>query len=262
MSSKDIKVNEEKLLKLTRTVDSLRLIKLEENKPKVYPFNPNYITDYKGSVLGMTNEEIDRLLAFRKQNKWINSTKQFQEVTGVPDSLLAKISPLFRFPEWVVHVKSSNTNHSNFKRNNPKSKAEKLDLNTATALQLQKINGVGKVLSERIVKFRNKSKGGFIADIQLHDVYGLTPGVIEKITDQFTVETPKEVKKIDLNSASIDNLVTIPHIDYDLAHHIVEQRQLRAGFKSINELTKVKGFPVNKIEIIKLYLHFEKKIDE
>jgi DNA uptake protein ComE-like DNA-binding protein len=210
----------------------------------------------------MTNEEIDRLLAFRKLNKWINSAKQFQEVTEVSDSLLAKISPLFRFPEWVVHAKSSNTDHSNFKSNNPKSKAEKLDLNTATALQLQKINGVGKVLSERIVKFRNKSKGGFIADIQLHDVYGLTPEVIEEITDQFTVKTPKEVKKIDLNSASIDNLVTIPHIDYDLAHHIVEQRQLRAGFKSINELVKVKDFPVNKIEIIELYLHFEKKIDE
>jgi len=49
-------------------------------------------------------------------------------------------------------------------------------------------------------------------------------------------------------------LVTIQHIDYELAYEIIEQRTLREGYKSIDELTKVKGFPIDKIEIIKLYL--------
>ncbi len=40
----------------------------------------------------------------------------------------------------------------------------------------------------------------------------------------------------------------------NLAHAIIEQRTLREGFKSFEELTKVKDFPVHKIEIIKLYL--------
>ena len=51
----------------------------------------------------------------------------------------------------------------------------------------------------------------------------------------------------------------IQHIDYDIAHNIIEQRQLREGYKSIDELKKVKDFPVNKIEIIELYLHLEKE---
>ncbi len=114
-------------------------------------------------------------------------------------------------------------------------------------------------MSNRIIKFRNKSKGGFIADVQLNDIYGLTPETIQKITNHFTVKTPKTVKKININIATIDDLVTIPHIDYDLAHNIIEQRQLREGYKTINELTKVKDFPVNKIKIIELYLHFEKE---
>ena len=80
-SSEDVQVNEEELIKFTNEIDSLKKIKLEASKPKIYPFNPNFISDFKGATLGMSNEEIDRLLAFRKENKWINSKEQFQVVT-------------------------------------------------------------------------------------------------------------------------------------------------------------------------------------
>jgi len=256
--AEDTSGNKEALSEFIKEIDSLRLVQLEKNKPKTYPFNPNYITDFKGATLGMTNEEIDRLIAFRKQNKWINSSKQFQEVTKVSDSLLNAISPYFKFPEWITNPKPKN-NAVYIYNSKPKTFAQKQDLNTATAQQLQKVNGVGKVFSDRIIKYRNKFKGGFIADVQLLDVYGLTSEVIEKITNQFTVKIPKTIQQININAATIGDLVTIPHIDYDLAHNIIEQRQLREGYNSIDELTKVKDFPVNKIKIIELYLHFEKE---
>ncbi|MEC3907269.1 helix-hairpin-helix domain-containing protein [Tamlana sp. 2201CG12-4] len=256
-SSKDVQVNKEDLSRFVREVDSLKEIELEKRKTKTFPFNPNYITDYKGAVLGMSNEEIDRLLEFRKQKKWINSAKQFQEVTRISDSLLKVISPYFKFPERLANTYSK-TNFDTFINNKSKPFSQKLDLNTVTARQLQRINGVGKVLSDRIIKFRNKS-GGFIADVQLQDVYGLTPKVIDNITSYFTVKTPKIIKKINLNSATVDYLVTIPHIDYDLAYEIIEQRKLREGYKSVEELKKVKDFPINKIKIIELYLHLEKE---
>lgn len=252
-SSKDIVVNQKALTKFTNEIDSLKQIEIESRKPKIFPFNPNYITDYKGATLGMSNEEIDRLLAFRKQGKWINSTQQFQQVTKVSDSLLKTISPYFKFPEWVTNP--SPKSKTNYKYSNtPKTFSQKKDLNKATAKQLQRINGIGEVLSERIVKFRNKFVGGFIADVQLLDVYGLTPEVIERITNEFTVKTPRQIQKINLNTATVEQLVTIQHIDYEVAHNIVEQRILREGYKSLDELLKVKDFPVNKIEIIKLYL--------
>lgn len=258
LPSEAIEVNEAELSKLTKEIDSLRLVELEKRKPKIYPFNPNYITDFKGYTLGMTNEEIDRLLTFRKQNKWINSANQFQDVTKVSDSLLKKIAPYFKFPDWVTSPKPKNINSYNQSRIS-KNFSVKQDLNTATAQQLQKVNGLGKVLSQRIIKFRNKFKGGFIANVQLQDVYGLTPEVIKNITNQFTVKTPRIISKINLNTATKDDLVTIPHIDYGLAHRIIEQRQLREGYNSITELLKVKDFPVNKIKIIELYLQLAKE---
>lgn len=255
-SSDDIQINKEELAKFQYEIDSLRLVEIEERKPKIYPFNPNYITDYKGATLGMSNEEIDRLLNFRKQNKWINSVQQFQEVTKISDSLLDNISTYFKFPEWVSNPTSKPIYKQAF-NNKSKTFEQKQDLNKATAQELQKINGIGEVLSDRIIKFRNKFVGGFIDNVQLQDVYGLTPEVIERIGEDFTVKTPRPVKKIILNKATIDELVTIQHIDYKLARDMVEQGQLRAGFKSFDELKKVKDFPVNKIDIIKLYLSLD-----
>ncbi len=238
-----------------KELDSLRLIEIENSKPKIYPFNPNYITDYKGYTLGMTNEEIDRLHQFRENNQWINSTKQFQQVTKVSDSLLNKISPYFKFPEWVTNPKPKTSNYNNsFTNNNePKTFDQKIDLNIATANQLQKVYGVGEKLSERIINYRTKN-GGFVADVELTEVYGLMPEVVDRIKNDFTVKTPRTIKTYNLNTATRDELVLIKYIDYEVAKNIIEERTLREGFESFEELTKIEDFPIKKLEIIKLYL--------
>ena len=168
-SKDEIPVNQEELNVFRNELDSLRLVEIENNKPKIYPFNPNFITDYKGYTLGMTNEEIDRLLNFRKQNNWINSVKQFQKVTQVSDSLLHKISPFFKFPDWVTNPNRASKNYpvDNFSEkdswrkgksysNSPKPFEQKIDLNKATASQLQRVYGIGEAYSKRIIKYRCK----------------------------------------------------------------------------------------------------------
>jgi len=252
-TSKDINVPPEELEVFQNEIDSLKSLELEKAKPQLFPFNPNYITDYKGYSLGMTNEEIDKLHTYRAQNKWVNSTKDFQKVTGISDSLLHKISPYFKFPEWV-NKKSTETKLDQQNKNRSLSFSEKTDLNTATAIQLQSVYGIGEKLSLRIIKFRNSFDGGFISDIQLQDVYGLTPEVIENIKKKFTVKTPRKVIKFDLNTINTNDLVKIQHIDYPLAKSILEYRALHEGFNNLDELLKVKGFPLQKLDIIKLYL--------
>ena len=233
-------------------IDSLKQIKLAVSKPKLNPFNPNFITDYKGYTLGMSSEEIDRLHNYRAQDKWINSSIEFQEVTQISDSLLNEISTYFKFPDWVANPKPKPYNKPQYS-NAPKTFAQKIDLNQASTSQLLKVYGVGEKLSDRIVRYRIK-QNGFIADIELMEVYGLSSEVIERIKEQFTVKTPKPIVKFNLNTSTKAELVTIPYIDYEVAYNIIEERTLRDGYKSLDELTKVKDFPVHKIEIIKLYL--------
>ena len=235
-----------------KEIDSLKQLTLKDNKPKIFPFNPNFIDDYKGYSIGMSSQEIDRLLEFRKLNKWINSVSQFQRVTRVSDSLLNQMSPYFKFPEWITNPK----NRTKFKKQQVENKTfeEKIDFNLASLEQLQQIRGIGKVLSQRIINYRNKFDGGFIADIQLHDIYGISPEVEERLLHEFTVKTPRKINPINLNSATVEQLVTVQYIDYELAYEIINQRTLKEGFNSFDDLTKVKDFPNDKLDIIQLYL--------
>lgn len=243
------------IVALQNEIDSLRKVELENKIPRKYPFNPNYITDFKGYTLGMSNEEIDRLLKYRKEGKWINSVADFKNVTQVSDSLLDEISPYFKFPEWVTNPAKKTTykDYKSEKGFSEKPYSQKIDLNKATGEELQKISGIGEALSKRIVSFREKL-GGFNNDIQLYEVYGLDPAVVQRTLNGFTVKTPKPITKMDLNKASASDISTIPGISFELAKKIWEYKMLHEGVKSFGELTKIEGLSERKLALIQLYL--------
>lgn len=253
--SSDEKLNPEKQqwLSLQTQIDSLKQEK-SNLKPEIYPFNPNFITDYKGYRLGMSPEEIDRLLAFRKTNKYVNSSKEFQQVTQVSDSLLNKIAPYFKFPDWVGRKRAVYTKFE--KRSSNKSEKVILkDINHATAEDLIKVYGIGPALSERILKEREKL-GGFVSMEQMKEVWGLSPEVIENLNKSFTVSVLPKVKKINVNSASVKELSQFPFFRYALAKEIVAFRSMNGEIKDESDLLKISGFPVDKVKVIAVYLAF------
>ena len=246
--------NSEEVLALQKELDSMRIFHRKSNQPKVYPFNPNFITDFKGYKLGMSTEEIDRLLDYRKKNKWINSKEDFKKVTKVSDSLLNQISSYFKFPDWVTNSKPRNKNKSQgFKE---KKYDQKIDLNLATQQELKKVNGIGDIYSKRIIDYRNKL-GAYTNDIQLNDIYGLDYQVINNILNEFTVKTPKEIIKMNLNKVTASDIATIPGISFELAKKIWEYRILNERIYNFSELEKIEGLTERKLQGIQLYLKVE-----
>ncbi|PVW16314.1 ComEA family DNA-binding protein [Marixanthomonas spongiae] len=244
----------EEIATLQKQLDSLRAAETAAKKPKIYPFNPNFITDYKAYTLGLSTEEFDRLRKFRSTDQWINSAADFKKVTQVSDSLLAVISPYFKFPEWVTNPKPKINNHTYY--NTEKPYAQKIDLNKATREQLQQVSGIGKAYSDRIVKYREKL-GGFADDLQLYQVYGLDAAVVKRALLQFTVKTPKAIDKMNINTASASDIATIPSISFELAKEIWEYRKLRERVSDISELQKIEGLSKSKLQLFQLYLYAE-----
>ncbi|MBT8254981.1 MAG: helix-hairpin-helix domain-containing protein [Bacteroidia bacterium] len=246
-----LELNSDELERIQCKIDSIRSSIIERSQPKRYAFNPNFITDYKAYTLGMTPGEFDRLKSFRDRDQWINSVKDFQQVTGVSDSLLAEISPWFKFPEWVTNPKPRKRNFVNFDQ--PLSYANKQDLNQASLDDLVKVSGVGKVLGARIIELRSRL-GGFHSPVQLNGVWGLKPVVIERIEKRFAVKTPKKIRAININTATASDLATIPGISFDLAKTIWEFVRLREGITELGELKKIEELTIQKYELIALYL--------
>jgi len=243
---------------LQKKFDSLRIVKAKSNNTytsKIYPFNPNFLKEGKAYRLGLSAEEHDRLLDYRSTGQWINSAEDFQNVTQVSDELLNSIKAYFKFPDWVVEQQKQKNSKPQIKTT--LSFEEKLDLNSVSLEDLQKIKGVGEVLSTRIIRYRNKL-GKFRSDIQLKDVYGLKPEVIERITSQITVKTNLNPPIIDINSATLIELAEVPYFDYELAREIFQFIKVNQGIDSFEELSKLQQFPTYKIDRIKLYLALNK----
>ena len=222
-SDQKVAVETSKTLAFYKKIDSLKAVSIQNRKPKIYPFNPNYITDYKAGQLGMSLSEIDRLLVFRQTGKFVHSKKEFQKVTAISDSLLNAIAPYFKFPDWVVKSNQNTTaSFSGAPRFYPKKKKHTIttkDINRATKEDLKTVYGVGEKLSERIIKYRSKLQG-FSMSNQLYEVWGLEAELVVKLLLVFKVIELPNIQKQNVNTVSFKELLKNPYIDYELCKMI------------------------------------------
>lgn len=255
-SSEKIQIPDSEWLAFQSQIDSLKNEKPKESYT-IYPFNPNFITDFKAYKLGLSTAEFNRLTEFRKSNQYVNSPQDFQKITKISNNLLAKISPYFKFPDWVTEKNKNNSNSenqfTNFTKNERKIVVK--DINLATKEDLMNIYGIGDAISDRILK-QKETFGAFVNINQMEDIWGLSPEVIAELKKYFKIQGNPIVKKININTISSKELSKFPYFKYALAREIVTYRSMNDGIQSVNDLTKINGFPIDKIEIIRLYLEF------
>ena len=218
--------------------------KLQKQQPRIFPFNPNYISLSKGYQLGLSLEEIERLHRYRDTGKFINSVTAFEQITQVTPSLLKQYSPYFKFPDWVTAEVE--------KRKKPKT-VEVKDLNTSTAADLTQVRGIGAVLSERIIKYRTRLQG-FDELNQLYEVYGLDSLVVENVKRQFKIKTKPKRTKISDALATLEALLKIPYLSKSEAKKIIGLRTRNQNL-TLKNLRSEPGFDSLKIERLALYLH-------
>lgn len=257
-TSLDLTPEEKNWLLAQNEIDSLKEA-AQENSNKIYPFNPNFISDYKGYKLGMSETQIDKLHQFRKQNKYVNSNAEFQKLTGVSNEWMKQYAIYFKFPDWVTNGTSKNYQskfESTYKKFDKKeSKIVVQDLNTANQVELEKVYMIGEKLAVKILSEREKF-GNFASMEQLGFIWGISPEAIADLNKKFQIKSSGNLKKININTSTIKELQQFPYFNYTIAKNIVTFRSMNGDFKSSEDLTNVKQFPLEKLKIIALYLEF------
>lgn len=126
-------------------LNALVATKQAVNKDTIYPFNPNYFTDFKAHQLGISMDAVYRIRAYRKSGKYINSEKTFQKLTQLSETEIEQIGPYLKWTKSILP-----------KTQKLKKKRIKKELNAAIPKDLQLVYGIGEVFANRIISIRNQ----------------------------------------------------------------------------------------------------------
>ena len=163
---------------------------------------------------------------------------------------------------------------------NPPTSQARIDINTATATQLVALPGIGPVKAESIVQYRTVH-GPFRRIEDLQNVRGIGPKTFETLKPLIEVSgsleqssapaanptsstvaaepsvvpapsppparAPVQPGPIDINTATQEQLETLPGIGPVLAGRIIQYRRQHGRFGSVDELLEVKGIGTKRL---------------
>lgn len=133
-----------------------------------------------------------------------------------------------------------------------------LDLNSADSATLVLVRGIGALTAGRIVEYRGKL-GGFSAVEQLAEVKGMNERNYLTILEQIFIDSCG-IKKIDVNFATPKQISLHPYITDRALAKIIKNRQLRGGWRTIEEFEKDNILDEHELEQLRPYLLFNTKV--
>lgn len=127
-----------------------------------------------------------------------------------------------------------------------------VDLNRADTFDLDELRGIGPTYARRIVEYREKL-GGFTHVEQLREVWGIDSTLLEKIKPYIYI-TEINLKKLNINTATIKQMRNHPYLDYYQAKEIYLHREKYGKFNDVTQLQYVNLIDSGTYSRIKPYL--------
>ncbi len=134
-----------------------------------------------------------------------------------------------------------------------------VNLNTVDFGTLSHVRGVGISLAHNIIDYR-EAVGGFTSVSELMNVTGIDKELYDSIKEYFYIgdydlssydaPTLPVYAKININTATVRELMRLDGIGEQLARAIVEYRSENGDFVSINEIKEVSGISEKLFESI------------
>jgi DNA uptake protein ComE-like DNA-binding protein len=131
----------------------------------------------------------------------------------------------------------------------------KLNLNTCDSLMLEKLPGIGFILSARIIKYRNLL-GGYSDKSQLNEVYGLSAETYALIENRVFADS-SEINRININKAAYRDLIRHPYFEAAEVTSIIKYKEIIGRVGSLKQLVDNNILTSEKAKKISPYLSFD-----
>ncbi len=240
----------------------------EKSKAKeLFAFDPNTVSETELKRLGFSEYLTNNFLKYRSKGVKFYRAEQLKKIYGMEPDFFTQIEPYMTFPERAKKQwKDKNTEKKNYANDDEqdtepvkkytKKVTQAFDLNQADTSMLRQVKGIGPVLSQRIIEFREKL-GGFIDIQQVREVYGISPETADELLKYASLTASADIKKLNINQASSKELGEHPYISKKQADVIVQYRTQHGDFKEPKDLMKIKILNEGFISKLAPYLQFD-----
>jgi len=211
------------------------------SKGELFYFDPNIISGSEWKRLGLRDKTIQTIEKYLNKGGHFYKPDDLQKIYGLHKDEFERLAPYVKIEaspskskEELVSIKS--------KDETPPAKTyatryTAIDINTADTSAFITLPGIGSKLALRIVTFRDKL-GGFYSVEQVGETYGLPDSTFQKIKQYLKLDN-LSVKKININTATIDELKAHPYIKFSLANPIIAYRIEHGSFSKVEDIKKV-----------------------
>lgn len=213
----------------------------KSSKGELFYFDPNSLSAPGWKKLGIRDKTIGTIQNYLARGGKFKKPGDLQKIYGLFPDEWERIAPFIKIPAKEESEPSGKTNELILAEKQPPKKYAArfvvLDINTADTMALIALPGIGNKLANRIINFREKL-GGFYSVAQVAETFGLPDSTYQKIRPYLKLENTA-IRKININTATIDELKAHPYIRYNLANPIIAYRNQNGSFAKKEDIKKI-----------------------
>jgi competence ComEA-like helix-hairpin-helix protein len=221
--------------------DRLKTPDYRQPEGELFYFDPNTLSMAGWEKLGVRDKTIQTIQNYLSKGGHFKKPGDLQKVYGLHANEYERLAPFIRIER--------NGETNNYKIFDDKIRGESqaarnyssrnfvIDINTADTTAFIALPGIGSKLAIRIVNFRDKL-GGFYSIEQVGETFGLPDSTFQKIKQYLELEN-FSVKKININTVTLDELKAHPYIKWGLANPIIAYRNEHGPFSKIEDIKNV-----------------------
>ncbi len=204
-----------------------------------FNFDPNTALEADFQQLGLPKRTIKGILNYRSKGGKFKVKEDFAKIYSLEELDYTRLAPYIT----ITSVTAANfaprpATYSTGSDNRPKytRAASVVDINRSAMEDWLALPGIGDKRAQQIIRFR-ESLGGFLSIEQVGEMYGLPDSIFQAIKPMLNIAAP-DVRKINLNTVSLENLDIHPYFSKKQATLVVNYRDQHGSFESINDVMK------------------------
>lgn len=204
----------------------------------LFYFDPNTISVDDWKKLGVREKTANTIRNYISKGGRFYKPEDIGKIWGLHKDEVQKLLPYVRIEGKQTSDKNKYPDWEKGKTyEKPTYSIVPVDINRSDTAAFIALPGIGSKLAARIVAFREKL-GGFYKIEQLAETYGLPDSTFQKIKSRLVISI-SNIKKLNINTATIDELKAHPYLRYNIANAIVQYRMQHGNFSSVNDIKKI-----------------------